>query len=164
MVHFRKYILSLLPVITFLFCCSLGCGKKESDTQPETQHAASIRFEGEVPAVHKKTMADEEIERNKRLLEANPNDAVAYYNLGLLYDEKGMLDESLAAYKKASELNPSMVEALVGQGNILNKKGKSDEAISFFIHGESASGCALAVAMSRSRKRIIAAAVRFSAR
>lgn len=82
--------------------------------------------------IHKKPMANEEIKRNKWLLELNPNDAVAHYNLGMLYDEKDMLDESLAAYKRASELNPSMVEALVGQGNILNKKGKSDEAIDLF--------------------------------
>ena len=41
---------------------------------------------------------------------------------------------------------------------------RSSDAISRFIQYEPASGCAFAVAMRRSRKRIIAAAALFSAR
>ncbi|HHT9130800.1 MAG TPA: tetratricopeptide repeat protein, partial [Candidatus Brocadiaceae bacterium] len=125
MSYVKKSGIFSLSIILFLSYSNMGCGKKESGTQPTAQHTTSVKLEGETPSVHKKTMADEEIEKTKRLLETSPNDAKIHYTLGLLYEAKGMLDESLAAYQKASELNPSMVESLVGQGNILNKKGKS---------------------------------------
>jgi len=131
--HFKKHNLIFFSVFTLFILTITGCGQKEPGEQ-SIQHTTttSVKFEGSTPSVHKKTLADEEIEKNKRLLETNPKDAKAYYNLGLLYDEKGMLDESLDAYKKASEIDPMMVESFVGQGNVLNKKGKSDEAISVF--------------------------------
>ena len=101
MAHFKKHSFHLISIILLLSCYNIGCGKKESGTQSTTQHGASTKFEGEVPSVHKKSMVDEEIEKNKKLLESNPNDAKIHYSLGLLYDEKGMFAESLAAYKKA---------------------------------------------------------------
>ena len=106
MPYFKRYTSFLASVVLLFSCYNIGCGKKESGTQSTTQHGASIKFEGEAPSVHKKSMADEEIERNKKLLESNPTDATIHYSLGLLYYEKAMFDESLAAYKKASELNP----------------------------------------------------------
>ncbi|OOP56014.1 MAG: hypothetical protein AYP45_11505 [Candidatus Brocadia carolinensis] len=33
-------------------------------------------------------------------VEKNPKYAEAYYNLGILYGEKGLTDEAIAAYKK----------------------------------------------------------------
>src|SRR3989337_2710897 len=126
MTYFKRYTSFLASVVLLFSCYNIGCGKKESGTQSTIQHGASIKLEGEVPSVHKKSMADEEIEKNKKLLESNPNDAKIHYSLGLLYDEKGMFDESLATYKKASELNPSMIESLVGQGTILTTEAKCD--------------------------------------
>src|SRR3989304_10227794 len=128
MTYFKRYTSFLASVVLLFSCYTIGGGKKESGTQSTTQHGASTKFEGEGPSVHKKSMADEEIERNKKLLESNPNDAKIHYSLGLLYDEKGMFDESLAAYRKASEINPSMIESLGGPGTVLNKKGQSDAA------------------------------------
>jgi len=38
--------------------------------------------------------------------EIDPNDALAYYYLGIIYDDKGMFNEAKTEYKKAIEIDP----------------------------------------------------------
>jgi len=75
MAHLKTQTSFLVSVVLLLSCYTIGCGKKESGTQSTTQHSTSVKFEGEAPSVHKKSMVDEEIEKNKKLLESTPNDA-----------------------------------------------------------------------------------------
>jgi superkiller protein 3 len=68
----------------------------------------------------------------RRVIELNPNDAVAYNNLGnALYLQK-KLDETIAALRKAIELDPNYAPAYNGLGHALRNQGKLDEAISAF--------------------------------
>jgi len=56
----------------------------------------------------------------RRVLQLNPNDAVAYNNLGdALYNQK-KLREAIAAYRKAIELYPNYAAAYNGLGNALS--------------------------------------------
>ncbi|WGV27865.1 tetratricopeptide repeat protein [Halotia branconii] len=55
-----------------------------------------------------------------RVLQINPKDANAYYNLGrALYDQK-KLDQAVATLQKAIQLNPKYVDAYIGLGIVLS--------------------------------------------
>lgn len=51
------------------------------------------------------------ISKVEALIEANPQDANAHYQLGDYYWEAGRYDEAVAQYKKAAELNPALMQA-----------------------------------------------------
>ena len=42
----------------------------------------------------------------EQAIEKDPNNAVLYYNLGVINGEQGMTDDAIAYYKKALELDP----------------------------------------------------------
>lgn len=44
---------------------------------------------------------DEAIDEFKKVLAANPGNAEAYYNLGLIYENKNKIDEARSMYEKA---------------------------------------------------------------
>ncbi len=65
----------------------------------------------------------------RRILEIEPKNAVAYYNLGnALYHQK-KLDEAIAAYEKAIQLNPKNADIYYNLGIALRNQGKLNEAI-----------------------------------
>lgn len=49
---------------------------------------------------------DQAIEEFKKAIHDNPEDAEAYYNLGVVYETKNMAKEAKEAFTKALELNP----------------------------------------------------------
>ena len=59
----------------------------------------------------------------------NPDEAGAYFNLGLIYDRKQDWEEATANYLKAAELNPQMVDASVGAAAALINARESARAI-----------------------------------
>ena len=68
MTYLKKQTLSLLSVALLCSCYGLGCGKKEQGTATTAQPSGSVKLEGDVPSIHKKSMADTEFERTKKLL------------------------------------------------------------------------------------------------
>ncbi|MBQ9394877.1 MAG: tetratricopeptide repeat protein [Proteobacteria bacterium] len=56
------------------------------------------------------------------------NFAEAWYNIGLLEQNRGNKKEALAAYEKATDMRPSMPEPYVNQARMLIDEGKTDEA------------------------------------
>jgi len=73
---------------------------------------------------------DEAVECFQKAIAIKPNDAKAYYNLGIAYSEKGLLDEAMAEFKKAISINPNFAEAHNNLGTVYGKRGMIDEEIS----------------------------------
>jgi superkiller protein 3 len=62
-------------------------------------------------------------------IEYNPNDSLAYQNLGVALKNYGKLDDAIAAHRKATELDPSNAAAYVNLASTLLDQGKLDEAV-----------------------------------
>ena len=62
-------------------------------------------------------------------IKIKPDLAVAYYNRGYLYDDKGQYDQATADYNKAIEINPKYAAAYNNRGIIYNRKDEYDQAI-----------------------------------
>ena len=59
---------------------------------------------------------DEAIRCWRKAVEINPDYAVAWYNMGDAYDEKGDYDEAIRCYRKAVEINPDYAVAWYNMG------------------------------------------------
>ncbi|NER26918.1 MAG: tetratricopeptide repeat protein, partial [Symploca sp. SIO1C4] len=65
----------------------------------------------------------------QQAIQLNPNDAVAYYNLGIALRQQGKLDEEIDSYQQAIQLNPNYANAYNNLGVALSEQGKLDQAI-----------------------------------
>ncbi len=68
----------------------------------------------------------------RKVLQIEPKNAVAYYNLGLALSGQKKLDEAIAAYRKAIQLNPKDAKAYYNLGNALSNQKKLAEAIAAY--------------------------------
>ncbi len=66
---------------------------------------------------------------NWKWSDTKENLAVAYYNRGLVYGEKGEYDKEMEDYNKAIELKPDLAEAYINRGIVYSDKGEYDKAI-----------------------------------
>lgn len=71
----------------------------------------------------------------EKLAKQYPNNPDIYYNLGILYYQKGLIDVSTKNYLKVLELNPKYKNAYNNLGMNLNKLRKFGEAIEIFKKG-----------------------------
>jgi tetratricopeptide (TPR) repeat protein len=65
-----------------------------------------------------------------RLLALNPNNAVAYYDLGTAYVIKGEYDRAISDLDQAIRLDPNLAMAYNNRGGVYENKGDYDRAIS----------------------------------
>lgn len=91
---------------------SPSSGKKPvSEKKEPLQH----RLSSNTPEIHneigdlylKKGMYDEAIEEYKKAIEADPNYAIAHFNLSIVYDKKGMKEEADEEYATYKRLKPN---------------------------------------------------------
>jgi tetratricopeptide (TPR) repeat protein len=68
----------------------------------------------------------------KDVVAKSPQRAVGYYNLGVIYKDKGDLDEAVREYKLVIEKDPAYVMAHNNLGIIYHSKGLIDESIREF--------------------------------
>ena len=68
----------------------------------------------------------------QKAIQLNPNDADAYYNLGIALSDQKKLDAAVAAYQKAIQLNPNYALAYYNLGNALSKQKKLDAAVAAY--------------------------------
>ena len=68
-----------------------------------------------------------------QILELNPNQAEAYYNLGIAIAHRGDLDEAVACWQQAIQLRSDFAEAYQNQGAVLQKQDKFTEAIPCYL-------------------------------
>ncbi len=83
----------------------------------------------EIDLLLKMDKIDEAIENLKNLIEKEPNNAMLYSFLGMMYDTKGEEDKAMEEYKKALEINPNDKSSLINlavfyinRGDEINKK------------------------------------------
>ena len=75
---------------------------------------------------------DQAIENFKKVLEVNPHDAGAHYNIGNIYKEKEDHDSEIESYKKAVSTQPNHFQSYNNMGNALKAKGDLTAAIEGF--------------------------------
>ena len=68
----------------------------------------------------------------RRVLQDNPNNADAYYNLGRALSNQGKLEEAIAAYRQALKIYPNYAPAYNNLGVALRDQGKLEEAIAAY--------------------------------
>ncbi len=79
---------------------------------------------------HDEGMIDKAIEQFNEVLEIDPGNAKANYNLGNTYADKGMFDNAISVYKKAVEKNPGLIDAYLNLSMLYLDMEAIDEAIS----------------------------------
>lgn len=73
-----------------------------------------------------------QIELYTKLIDLDPNVAVAYFNRGYAYDETQVYDKALADYNKAIELKPEDVDAYCNRGIVYRHLGDKRTAFEDF--------------------------------
>jgi tetratricopeptide (TPR) repeat protein len=79
-----------------------------------------------------KNNLDEAMKYLSSAIKLEPNQAVCYYNRGVIYGMKGQDDLALKDYSKAIKLNPSYYNALCNRGLIYAQTGHHDKALKDF--------------------------------
>ena len=72
---------------------------------------------------------DESLVASQKSVQLNPQDAEAYYNLGIVMQDLGRLDEAEASYKKAIALKPDFIQAIKNRWLLLFSQKKFEEAL-----------------------------------
>ena len=75
---------------------------------------------------------NEALNAYNKAIELNPNDASAYNNRGLAYDNLDKNDLAIADYEKAIELNPKYGDAFNNIGNSYGRRGYYKQAILYY--------------------------------
>ncbi len=70
----------------------------------------------------------------RKTIELDPNNAIAYYNLGNILGDLGKLKEAEEQTLKAITLNPNYVNAHLNMGNILCNLGQFKKAENYYIN------------------------------
>lgn len=68
-------------------------------------------------------------QRQLEISTANPHDADAHYQLGLIYQKRRQLSEAAARFEQAVKIDPSMADAHYQLGLIARQQGRLDDAI-----------------------------------
>lgn len=63
----------------------------------------------------------------QKTIQLDPNDAEAYYNMGVVYYNEKKHNQSKAQYQKAIEIYPEFSEAYYGLGTVYYVEGKYEE-------------------------------------
>lgn len=72
------------------------------------------------------------VKQYQKIIETNPNDAEAYYNIGIVYYGEKKYDESKAQFQKAIEIYPDFSEAYYSLGVVYYAEANYDKAIETF--------------------------------
>jgi tetratricopeptide (TPR) repeat protein len=75
---------------------------------------------------------NEALNAYNKAIDLNPNDASAYNNRGLAYDNLDKDDQAIADYDKAIELNPAYGEAFNNLAKTYGRRGYYKQAILFY--------------------------------
>lgn len=88
---------------------------KEKMPTDEKKESSPYKLSTHTPEVHneigdlyfRKGMYDEAIEEYKKAIEADPNCAIAHFNISIVYDKKGMKEEADEEYATYKRLKPN---------------------------------------------------------
>jgi tetratricopeptide (TPR) repeat protein len=72
---------------------------------------------------------DEAIESYRQVIRIQPNDAEAYYNMGIACRGLGNINEAIESFKQAIRIKPSYIEAHYNLGVAYMEMGKRDSSL-----------------------------------
>ncbi len=72
------------------------------------------------------------ISQYKKIIDVNPNLALVYYNLGLIYEQLGENEVAQKNYKKSVKVDPSFFHSYNNLGILFQKQGEKEKAIENF--------------------------------
>ena len=75
---------------------------------------------------------DQAIENFNKVLEINPKDAMAYFNIGTIFSEKKEFDIAIKNYQKCLAINPNHAETFDNIGSALKAQGSLTAAVEQF--------------------------------
>ncbi len=99
--------------------------KQSASIEELLKKGAAFYDEGEI---------DKAIDTFKEILEIDPEESEAHYNLGNAYADKEMFDDAIAMYKNAVEYNPEFVDAYLNLSMLYLDMELIEEAISLCKH------------------------------
>ena len=79
---------------------------------------------------------DEAIERCEKATELEPENPVAWYNMGILKYDLVEYEEAIRCYDKAIDINPKYCGAILNKAELLRILKKDDEAKKYYQLGE----------------------------
>jgi tetratricopeptide (TPR) repeat protein len=94
--------------------------------QEENEQFSPLVLEG-IELFRQKKM-DEAISTIERAIRENPDDALAYNALGVIYTQKGDFENALTSFDKAIALKKPYFKAIYNKFNLLISNGKIDDA------------------------------------
>jgi protein O-GlcNAc transferase len=68
----------------------------------------------------------------REILKIEPENSIAYYELGTLFQAEELFDEAMKCYQKAIQYNPKFAGAFNGMGNVSKRRRRFDEAIDYY--------------------------------
>ncbi|WP_158442059.1 MULTISPECIES: tetratricopeptide repeat protein [Planktothrix] len=86
-------------------------------------------------ALYQSNQLEEALQTYQKLLQLNPQDAIAYTNLGNLYAKRQDWKSALTAYQKAIAFNPNLAIAYRHLGEVFQQLGDQDQAIEYWYQG-----------------------------
>lgn len=86
----------------------------------------------EAVALHSNGLTDLAVERYEAILAADPENALALYNLGQITQQQGVLNEAIELYDRALQSDPELASAAFNRAIALRDLGRVDEAIAGF--------------------------------
>lgn len=111
----RRFVAAAL-VLTALIA---GCSKNKESKDPETLLKAAV-------AAQTKGEDDAAIGLFREVLEKQPGNVIAHYNLGVIFQKRNFIDDALREYGAALTSNPKYVPALFNSATIY---GNTDPAL-----------------------------------
>ncbi|WP_027390483.1 tetratricopeptide repeat protein [Chrysiogenes arsenatis] len=66
-------------------------------------------------------------------LAISKNAALAYYNLGVVYNRLGQQDEAIESYRQAMNARPEFPDAYIGMGMTMKSLGRHTESLQYFL-------------------------------
>lgn len=109
-----------------------GCSREKTATPEETAQANNLAGKEHYDKgvqLQVKGQLDEAIKEYEASVQANPNVAEVYNNLGFVHFDKGDFAKSMENQKKAIELNPKLANAYYGLALTLEKSNDTAGAI-----------------------------------
>jgi len=98
---------------------------------PQARAQESGLLGGDATAGVSSVDRDAEIEKLRKLLEANPDNYRDWFKLGNLYQDAGKQSQAIDCYERTLQQNPKYVAALVNLGGLYNDIGDTDQALEF---------------------------------
>jgi tetratricopeptide (TPR) repeat protein len=82
--------------------------------------------------LHQQGRLDEAATAYRAVLDSDPENKYAYYNLGLIDQTQARVDDAIDNYRRAIDIDDEYVPALYNLGRALADRGDRDEAIDMF--------------------------------